>query len=88
MNRNSTIRVAKTKVLISFAVTAKLICAFVIAYAKCWLSHDVAHISFQDILAVFKMPQTGIFSGRPVHGGMLTIHPKSALNSVGKRVIK
>ena len=30
----STIRVAKTKALISFAVTAKLICVFVFAYAK------------------------------------------------------
>ena len=29
--RNCTIRVAKTKALISFAVTAKLICAFVFA---------------------------------------------------------
>ena len=30
--------------LISFAVTAKLICVFVFAYAKCWFSHDVAHL--------------------------------------------
>ena len=30
--RDCTIRVAKTKVLISFAVTAKLICVFVFAY--------------------------------------------------------
>ena len=30
-----TIHVAKTKVLISFADTAKLICTFVFAYAKC-----------------------------------------------------
>ena len=30
--------------LISFAVTAKLICVFVFAYAKCWFSHDAAHI--------------------------------------------
>ena len=30
-----TIRVAKTKALISFAVTAKLICAFVFAYENC-----------------------------------------------------
>ena len=37
------IRVAKTKALISFAVTAKLICVFVFAYAKCWFSHDAAH---------------------------------------------
>ena len=27
-----------------FAVTAKLICVFVFAYAKCWFSHDAAHI--------------------------------------------
>ena len=30
--------------LISFAVTAKLICAFVFAYADCWFSHAAAHI--------------------------------------------
>ena len=33
--RNFAIHVVKTKVLISFAVTANLICAFVFAYAKC-----------------------------------------------------
>ena len=31
---------AKTKALISFAVTAKLICAFVLAYAKSQFSHN------------------------------------------------
>ena len=36
--------VAKTKALISFAVTAKLICVFVFACAKRWFSHDVAQI--------------------------------------------
>ena len=40
-----TIFVAKTKALISFAVTAKLICAFVFAYAKVRFSHDAAHIA-------------------------------------------
>ena len=40
--RNRTIRVAKTKALISFAVTAKLICVFVFAYADCWFSHAAA----------------------------------------------
>ena len=30
--------------LISFAVNAKLICAFVFAYADCWFSHGVAHL--------------------------------------------
>ena len=39
-----TIRVAKTKALISFAATAKLICVFVFAYAKIRFSHDAAHI--------------------------------------------
>ena len=38
-----TIHVAKTKALISFSVTAKLICAFVFAYADCWFSHVAAH---------------------------------------------
>ena len=33
---------AKTKVLISCAVTAKLICAFVFAYAKSRFFHDAA----------------------------------------------
>ena len=39
-----TIRVAKTKALISFAVTAKLICVFVFAYTKIRFCHDEAHI--------------------------------------------
>ena len=39
--------VGKTKALISFAVTAKLICVFVFAYAKSRFSHDVAHIEGQ-----------------------------------------
>ena len=36
--------VAKTKALISCAVTAQLICAFVFAKAKIWFSHDAAHL--------------------------------------------
>ena len=35
---------AKTKALISFAVTAKLICVFVFAYAKSRFSHDAAQL--------------------------------------------
>ena len=38
-------RVAKTKALISFAVTAKLICVFVFAYAKNRFSHNEAQIT-------------------------------------------
>ena len=36
--------VAKTKALISLAVSAKLICVFVFAYAKSWFSHEASHI--------------------------------------------
>ena len=39
-----TICVAKTKALISCAVTAQLICVFVFAYARNRFSHDTAHI--------------------------------------------
>ena len=35
---------SENKGAISFAVTAKLICAFVFAYAKRWFSHDAAQI--------------------------------------------
>ena len=38
------IGVAKTKALISFAVTAKLICVFVFAYANYLFSHDAAQM--------------------------------------------
>ena len=59
-----TIRVAKTKALINFPVTAKLICVFVFAYAKCWFSHDAAHIVFkvgaQDIF--FKLQNANLFT--------------------------
>ena len=41
--RDRTICVAKTKALISSAVTAQLICAFAFAYADCWFSDVVAH---------------------------------------------
>ena len=39
---NCTIHVAKTKAMISFTVTAKLICVLVFANAKHWFSHDGA----------------------------------------------
>ena len=45
--RKCTIRVAKTKALISFVVAAKLICVFVYAYADCWFSHRAAHMRLQ-----------------------------------------
>ena len=50
MKKDCTIRSAKTKALISFAVTAKLICAFVFAHADCWFSHAVAQLSVAGII--------------------------------------
>ena len=35
--------------LISFAVTAKLICAVVFSYADCWFSHAMAYISAVEV---------------------------------------
>ena len=45
LESRSTIQVAKTKALISFEVTAKLICVFVFAYADCLFSHEAAQMS-------------------------------------------
>ena len=53
--RVSTIRVAKAKALISFAVTAKLICAFVFAYGRCWFSHDAAHMCDRNSIVLLKL---------------------------------
>ena len=45
-----TIRIAKAKTLISFAVTAKLIYVFVFAYAKSRFSHDAAQIIINAVM--------------------------------------
>ena len=54
----------KTKALISFAVTAKLICVFVFAYAKSRFSHDEAQIK----AAYFKTQE------RYLHGQTVKMH--------------
>ena len=43
---------SENKGIISFAVTAKLICAFVFAYAKSWFSYEVAHIEYNSVLVL------------------------------------
>ena len=58
--RNCIICVAKTKALISFAVTAKLICVFVFAYADCWFSQEVAHF-----LPIHDYANSGVFFSTP-----------------------
>ena len=52
---NCTIQGAKTKALISFAVTAKLICVFVFAYADCWFSHEAAHLLHDIRLIIYAL---------------------------------
>ena len=50
--------VAKTKMLISCAVTAHLICAVVFAYVKCLFSHDTAH--FNNTKAKYFLPVVSV----------------------------
>ena len=38
--------------MISFAVTALLICAFAFAYASCWFSHGMAHQLYESHVSV------------------------------------
>ena len=52
--RKCTIRVAKTKALISFAVNAKLIWAFDFAYADCCFSHEAAHILSYNLVVTLE----------------------------------
>ena len=61
--RNCTIQVAKTKVLISFAVTAKLTCAFVFPYEDCWFSHGAAQMYTPQ-----KYPVTKLFFNYLING--------------------
>ena len=51
--RNCSIIVMKTKVLISFAVTAKLICAFVFANADCLFSHGAAQTLITFVISLY-----------------------------------
>ena len=48
------IYVAKTKALISCAVTLYLICTFVFAYAKSRFFHDAAHIETRSMILSYK----------------------------------
>ena len=61
--RDCTICVAKTKALISFAVTAKLIYAFVFAYAEFRFSHDAAQICVFRFTFLFCKPPTYHYTG-------------------------
>ena len=49
------------KELISFAVTAKLVCVFCFAYADCWFSHEAAQMSLIEKKNIY---QTSLMSLR------------------------
>ena len=76
--------------LISFAVTAKLICIFVFAYAKYWFSHDAAQIillippvvgTVKPVLSDHIKIQIFGFSDTHLPGGCLLLQESSAENS-------
>ena len=52
---NGTICEVKTKALISCAVTAQLICAFVFAYAKSRFSHDAALMMMTYLMSAYEI---------------------------------
>ena len=60
---------AKTKAQISFAVTAKLICVFVFAYAKSRFSHDAAHLQcgINEVVEKVLSPSQIQFSFKTLH---------------------
>ena len=85
MKRKCTIRVAKTKALISFAVTAKLICVLVFAYAVCWFSHEAAQMTGEN-------NNENQRTNRPVnahlmHGSCLIFMTDYAVNSLTLLII-
>ena len=55
--------VAKTKVLISCAVTLQLICTFVFEFAKFRFSHDAAHMTVYGML--YCRRPVGLTPGKP-----------------------
>ena len=50
-----TIYVAKTKALISFVITVKLICVFAFAYAKIRFSHDAAQMITENLCCEYSL---------------------------------
>ena len=79
--------------LISFVVTAKLICAFVFAYADCWFSHGAAlgvkngtsYLIFQNISierSIFSSPEPSGSQGELIVYPCSVVHPSVVRPSV------
>ena len=68
---NCTSRVAKTKAQISFTVTAKLICAFVFAYAKCWFFIMQPIVAKEHQNGVINISKVSVMQHTPELGGTI-----------------
>ena len=68
---------AKTKALISCAVTAQLICVFVFAYANCWFSHAQAHLFLIILLKHILWVHISTASPRRFNGPQSTSETRS-----------
>ena len=64
----------KTKALISCAVTAQLICAFVFAKAKVRFSHDVAQILLHILIILHFMQTLGVHLPEVDHVYVRLVH--------------
>ena len=62
--RNSTTCVVKTKTLITCAVTAQLIYAFVFAYACCYFSYAAAKVYLKYCLFALATSNNSLFGGQ------------------------
>ena len=68
---------SETKAMISFAVSSKLVCAFVFAYVNYWFSHAVAHFLFHQIYLISVDRKELIIFSWPIYafvGCILVIH--------------
>ena len=74
---NCTSCVAKTKALISFVVTAKLICLLVFAYAKTQFSHNEAHFIYISLLTDVTHARNIFTKGRSSTPGRRTLSTSS-----------
>ena len=86
-SRKCTIRVAKTRALISFAVAAKLICVFVFAYAESRFSHDAAPFIIRFVRSIISMLQKLYFPRKAVYHLILLISVLRPVSGTQYRLI-
>ena len=84
--RNCTFYVAKTKALISCAVTVQLICIFVFTFAKSRFSHDAAHLHTGEDNDDVEIKQTYISQYENMQiSSILQPYPSENLNEAAEK---